>query len=111
MDLTSEHMATEFREYMKGMSSHLKTIANAMSSTKNHEKEVAEQKKLPSQIASLPSMTKAEAIRAACLFTSNRIQIDVLFSTPNDDWKKEVILDLLYRNDPLCHDKPLDQDD
>ncbi|KAL8114152.1 hypothetical protein AgCh_021137 [Apium graveolens] len=104
--LTSNNMATEFIGFMKGMSSHLETIANAMSSTQNRETEVAPQKKLLSEIASFPGMTKAEAIRAACLFTSNPSQMDVFFSSPDDDWKKEVVLDLLYRND-----KPLDHDD
>lgn len=57
---------------MKGMNSHLETIANAMSSTHNRKIEVAEQKKkLLSEIPSLPGMTKAEVMRAACLFTLN----------------------------------------
>ncbi|XP_074331601.1 uncharacterized protein LOC141668567 [Apium graveolens] len=83
--LTSNNMATEFIGFMKGMSSHLETIANAMSSTQNRETEVAPQKKLLSEIASFPGMTKAEAIRAACLFTSNPSQMDVFFSSPDDD--------------------------
>ncbi|KAK1381065.1 hypothetical protein POM88_027809 [Heracleum sosnowskyi] len=93
LDLTSNQMATEFTGFMKGMSSHLETIANAMSSTQNLEIEVVEQKKrLHSKIASLLGMTKAESIRVACLFTSNPSQMDVFFSSPDDDWNKEVVL-------------------
>ncbi|KAK1374487.1 hypothetical protein POM88_030680 [Heracleum sosnowskyi] len=100
-------MATEFTGFMKGMSSHLETIANVMSSTQNREIEVVEQKKrLLSEIAKLWGMTKAEAIRVACLFTSNPSQMDVFFSSPDEDWKKEVVFDLIHRNDPLRHDKP-----
>ncbi|KAK1375519.1 hypothetical protein POM88_031713 [Heracleum sosnowskyi] len=85
----------------RAMSSHLETIANAMSSTQNREIEVVEQKKrLLSEIASLSGMTKAEAIRATCLFTSNPSQMDVFFPSHDDDWKKEVIFDLIHRNDP-----------
>ncbi|KAK1391808.1 hypothetical protein POM88_010864 [Heracleum sosnowskyi] len=105
LDLTSNQMATEFTGFMKGMSSHLETIANAMSSTQNREIEVVEQKKrLLSEIASLPGMTKAEAIRAACLFTSNPSQMDVFFSSPDDDWKKEVVFDLIHHLATLSSD-------
>ncbi|KAK9688648.1 hypothetical protein RND81_09G000800 [Saponaria officinalis] len=75
------------------------TIANAMSTTQEREMEVVEHKKmLLFEIASLPGITQAEAIRAARLFSSNPSQMDVLFSSPNDDWKKEVVLDMLSRN-------------
>lgn len=105
-------MTSEFTGFMKGMSSHMATIANSMSSTENRETKVAEQKKkLHSQIASLPGITKAEAIRAACLFSSNPSQMEVFFSSPDDDWKKEVVLDLIHRNDPLRRDEPLNHDD
>ncbi|KAK1385384.1 hypothetical protein POM88_023119 [Heracleum sosnowskyi] len=73
------------------MSSPLETIADAMSST------VEQKKRLLSEIASLSGMTKAEAIRAACLFTSNPSQMDVFFSSPDDDWKKEVVFDLIHQ--------------
>lgn len=112
IDLTSNHMASEFTGFMKGMSSHLSTIANAMSSIENRESEVVKQKKnLLPEIASLPGITKAEAIRAACLFSSNPSQMDVYFSSPDDDWKKEVVLDLIHRNDPARRDVPSDHDD
>lgn len=100
IDLTSvDQMATGFTGFMKDMSSHLATIANAMSTTQEREIEVVEQKKrLLSEIASLRGITQVEAIRAASLFSSNPSQMDVFFSSPNDDWKKEVVLDLLSRN-------------
>ncbi|KAK9733832.1 hypothetical protein RND81_04G095500 [Saponaria officinalis] len=100
VDLTTlDQMTTGFTGFMKDMSSHLATIANAMSTTQEREMEVVEHKKmLLSEIASLPGITQAEAIRAARLFSSNPSQMDVLFSSPNDDWKKEVVLDMLSRN-------------
>ncbi|KAK9705671.1 hypothetical protein RND81_07G075100 [Saponaria officinalis] len=99
VDLTSlDDMTTSFTGFMKDMSSHLATIASAMSTTQEREIEVVEQKKmLLSEIASLPGITQAEAIRAASLFSSNTSQMDVFFSSPNDDWKKEVVLDMLSR--------------
>lgn len=101
LDLTSNHMAIEFTGFMKGMSNHLATIANAMSCTENRETDIATQKKkLLSQIASLSSITKAEAIWATCLFSSNPIQVKVFFSSPDDHWKKEVVLDLIHHNEP-----------
>ncbi|KAK9714721.1 hypothetical protein RND81_06G114600 [Saponaria officinalis] len=87
VDLTSlDDMTTSFTGFMKDMSSHLATIADAMSTTQEREIEVVEQKKmLLSEIASLPGITQAEAIRAASLFSSNTSQMDVFFSSPNDD--------------------------
>ncbi|KAL1823641.1 hypothetical protein ACET3Z_010419 [Daucus carota] len=100
-------MANEFSGFMKGMSNHLSTIANAMSSTENRELEVDKKKKnLLPEIASLPGITKPKAIRAACLFSANPNQMDVFFSSPDDDWKKEVVLDILYSNDAARHDVP-----
>lgn len=85
---------------MRGMSSHLATIANAMSYTENCETEVVVQdKKLLPQIASLSSIIKAKTIKVAYLFSSNPIQIEV--SSPDDDWKKEVVLDMIHHNEPL----------
>ncbi|XP_074270499.1 uncharacterized protein LOC141594283 [Silene latifolia] len=100
VDLTSlDDMTTSFTGFMKDMSSHLATIAGAMSITQEREIEVVEQKKkLLSEIATLPGISQVEAIRATSLFASNTSQMDVFFSSPNDDWKKEVVLDMLSRH-------------
>ncbi|KAL8120562.1 hypothetical protein AgCh_017658 [Apium graveolens] len=59
-------MASEFTGFMKDMSSHLTTIAKIMNATQERETKVVEKKKrLLTEIASLPGITQAEAIRAA----------------------------------------------
>lgn len=100
-DLTSlDQMTTGFTGFMKNMSNHLATIAKAMSTTQERELEVVDQKKrLLTEIASLPGISQPEVIRAASLFASNPSQMDLFFSSPNDDWKKEVVLDLLSRHE------------
>ncbi|KAK1398190.1 hypothetical protein POM88_008053 [Heracleum sosnowskyi] len=85
--------------FMKDMSSHLATIVKSMNATQDREIKVVEQKKkLLTEIASLPGITQAEAIRAASFFSSNPSQMEDFFSSPNDLWKKEVMLDITSRN-------------
>ncbi|KAL2940293.1 HMG-CoA reductase inhibitor bumarsin [Bienertia sinuspersici] len=94
-----DNMAVGFTGFMKDMNNHLATIASAMSTTQEREQEIVEQKRrLLSEIGSLPGITQVEVIRAASLFSSNPSQMEIFFSSPNDEWKREVVLDLLSRN-------------
>uniref|UniRef100_A0A803LSU4 Uncharacterized protein n=1 Tax=Chenopodium quinoa TaxID=63459 RepID=A0A803LSU4_CHEQI len=94
-----DNMAVGFPGYMKDMNNHLATIASAMSTTQEREQEIVEQKRrLLSEIGGLPRITQAEVIRAVSLFSSNPSQMEIFYSSPNDEWKKEVVLDLLSHN-------------
>ncbi|KAL2897700.1 HMG-CoA reductase inhibitor bumarsin [Bienertia sinuspersici] len=76
-----DNMTVGFTSFMKDMSNHLTTIASAMSTTQEREQEMLDKR-------------KDYYLR----FSSNPSQIEIFFSSPNDEWKREVVLDLLSRN-------------
>ncbi|KAJ8442603.1 hypothetical protein Cgig2_026545 [Carnegiea gigantea] len=95
-------------KFMSDMNSHISIIANALSTTQQHERVIMprklkldEQKKgLFNEVTKIQGLTKGQAMAAVRKLSSNMSDLFVFYQCPDDEWKKDFILSLLYPNLP-----------
>ena len=95
-------------KFMNDMNSHISIIASALSTTQQHEQVIMgrtlklnEQKKgLFNEVIKIPGLTKSEAMMAITKMASNMNYLSLFYQCPDDEWKKDFILVLLYPNLP-----------
>lgn len=95
-------------KFMNDMNSHISIIANALSTTQQHEQVIMARKvKLDEQtkglfheVRKIHGLTKGEVITAVRKLSSNMSDLFVFYQCPDDEWKKDFILNLLYPNLP-----------
>ncbi|KAJ8452078.1 hypothetical protein Cgig2_016659 [Carnegiea gigantea] len=117
IDLTSTftNVSSNISGFMSGMNSHIETIASAFTTTQQHEqvilarelhldqkqKELDEKKKgLFNEVMKIPGLTRVEAMMAAKKLVSDVSGLTIFYECPDDEWKKDFILNLIYSDLP-----------
>ncbi|XP_057529788.1 uncharacterized protein LOC130808327 [Amaranthus tricolor] len=108
VDLTSSfnNMSSSFSNHMNEMNKHMSTISSAFSTTQLPEKaimaceEVEENKKenLVSQLRRIEGLTRFEIMEASKRLASNPCELSLFYQCPDDEWKKEFIINLIHPN-------------
>ncbi|XP_057535251.1 uncharacterized protein LOC130813435 [Amaranthus tricolor] len=91
---------------LTSMNKHMSTIASAFSTTQLHEQaimareEVEENKKenLVSQLLRIEGLTRFEIMEASKRLASNPSELSLFYQCPDDEWKKEFIINLIHPN-------------
>jgi len=117
VDLTSTFtsMSSNIIGFMSGMNCHLETTASAFSTTQQHEqviiarefefdqkqKDVEEKKRgLFNKLVQISGLTRVEAMNAAMKMVANKSKLSLFYACPNDEWRKDFILNLVHPDLP-----------
>ncbi|KAJ8441778.1 hypothetical protein Cgig2_009024 [Carnegiea gigantea] len=117
IDLTSTfaNMSSNIYGFMSGMNSHIEIIASAFTTTQQHEqvimarelhldqkqKELDEKRKgLFNEVMKIPGLTRVEAMTAAKKLVSDESSLTIFYECPDDEWKKDFILNLIHLDLP-----------
>ncbi|KAJ8431931.1 hypothetical protein Cgig2_023740 [Carnegiea gigantea] len=118
IDLTSTftNMSSNISCFMSGMNSHLETIASAFTTTQQHEqvimacelhldqkqKELDEKKKGSfNKVMKILGLNRVEAMMATKKLVSDESSLTIFYKCPDDEWKKDFILNLIHPDLPL----------
>lgn len=106
VDLTSsfKDMSSNLSGFMSGMNAHMSTIANALSTTQQHEQaimareqELEDQKKnLINELLGVQGLTRYEALLAAQKLASNPSDMSLFYQSPDEAWKREFVINLIH---------------
>jgi len=117
IDLTSTFtiVSSNISSFMSGMNSHLETIASAFTTTQQHEQVImsrelhydkkqkeldAKKKGLFNEVMKIPGLTRVEAMMAAKKLVSDESGLTIFYECPDDEWKKDFILNLIHPDLP-----------
>ena len=100
---------------MSGMNCHLETIVSVFSTTQQHEsvimareskldqkqKDFEEKKKgLFNEMVHILELTRVEAMNAVMKLVADDTTLSLFYACPNDEWKKDFILNLVHPDLP-----------